>query len=133
MRLSEYKQAYYEFSGKASDVARQLAFAGIIIVWIFKVEGSSGPALPKGLLFPTILLCFSLACDLLHYIVGTITWGVFHRVHEKRNPDLSKDPELAASRSLNWPLNVLFYLKLTGVILAYIMLLKFFWNVWPLA
>ena len=38
MKLSDYRETYYEFSGKASDVTRQLAFAGIAIVWIFKIE-----------------------------------------------------------------------------------------------
>ena len=41
MKLSEYANVYAEFSGKASDVARQLAFAGLALVWLFRE--SNGP------------------------------------------------------------------------------------------
>lgn len=35
MTLSDYLASYYELSGKASDVSRQLAFAGIAVIWVF--------------------------------------------------------------------------------------------------
>jgi len=35
MKLKEYKADFYELSGKASEINRQIAFAGIAIIWIF--------------------------------------------------------------------------------------------------
>jgi len=32
MKLSEYKQDFYSFTGKLSDINRQIAFAGIAII-----------------------------------------------------------------------------------------------------
>lgn len=84
MKLSDYQKAYYEFSGKASDVARQLAFAGIALIWIFRVERPQAPRLPEQLLLPSALLVLALGADLLHYIVKTIIWGRFCRKEEKK-------------------------------------------------
>ena len=35
-KLSEYKNDYYYFTGKLSEINRQIAFAGIALIWIFK-------------------------------------------------------------------------------------------------
>lgn len=72
MKLSDYKKDYQEFSGKASDVARQLAFAGIVLIWIFRVEGPQAQRLPEQLLLPSALLVLALGADLLQYILSTI-------------------------------------------------------------
>jgi hypothetical protein len=128
-KLSEFKKDYQELSGKASDVARQLSFAGIAIIWIFRVNKDSGVTLNSELILPTILLCCSLACDLLQYIWGSIVWGSFHRYHEKRT-DSKYDPELTAPPILNWPSLAFFYLKLIGVILSYIFIIKYCWDIY---
>jgi hypothetical protein len=36
MKLQKARDTYYEYSGKLSDITRQLSFAGIAIVWIFR-------------------------------------------------------------------------------------------------
>jgi hypothetical protein len=36
VKLSEYADVYAELSGKASDAARQLAFAGLALKWLFR-------------------------------------------------------------------------------------------------
>lgn len=36
MKISDYKSVYEGFSSKLSDLNRQIAFAGIAIIWIFK-------------------------------------------------------------------------------------------------
>ena len=35
-KLSEFKEDYYHFTGKLSDINRQIAFAGIALIWVFK-------------------------------------------------------------------------------------------------
>ena len=47
MKLRNYRQTYYDYSGKASDIARQLSFAGIAIIWIFKIQKDTSIELPK--------------------------------------------------------------------------------------
>lgn len=128
MKLSEYRKTYYELSAKASDVARQLSFAGIAIIWIFKMDIKPIPIIPKPLLLPVVLFASALAADLLHYITATSIWGFFHWWKEKNKYE--SDPDLTASRFLNWPVLALFWLKLMLVIFAYVFVIKYIINCW---
>ncbi len=126
MKLEDYKQDYYWYSGKASDVARQLAFAGIALVWIFKSTSQSGVVLPKCLLWPMLFLGIGLAADLLQYITGTIVWGCFHHHHEQKEPDDPKhNPDLYAPIGLSIPISVFFVIKLCTVVIGYSLLIKY--------
>jgi hypothetical protein len=118
MKLSKYRETYYEFSGKASDVARQLAFAGIALVWIFRIDSRPAPSLPR-----------ELALDLLQYALAALIWGTFHRYHEKRLKDKRKDPELTAPPYFNWPAQICFLIKLVSVVIAYILIINYIWHV----
>lgn len=130
MKLSDYANVYDELSGKASDVARQLAFAGLALVWLFRESNGKGPSLPSPLLTPAALLVGALTADLLQYISATAIWGTFHRYHERRLNDRRKDPELDASPFLNWPANSLFALKLIFTGLAYVLILLYVSRLW---
>lgn len=128
MKLVDFKEAYQELSGKASDVARQLAFAGIAVVWIFKINDETCIKLPKGLLYPTLLFCFALACDLLQYYIAASIWGIFHRYHEKKALESGEESELYAPAWFNRPALTLFALKGIAVIISYIMLITYSYN-----
>ena len=128
VKLSEYKQDYYQISGLASSTSRQLAFAGIALIWIFKTGNSPPIALPKDLLFPSGFLIFGLACDLLQYLFATVIWGSFHRYHEKKKNAIEEDSTIGAPKYLNWPTNLLFYSKILSVLIAYYFLLKYVWT-----
>jgi len=128
MKLSGFKKDYQELSGKASDVARQLSFAGIAVIWIFKVSEGQSLKLPPDLILPTLLLCSALACDLMQYVSGAIIWGIFHRYYEIKTKHSQEDPDLTASPYLNWPAIAFFYLKLLGVILSYIFIISYCWK-----
>jgi hypothetical protein len=41
MKVEEYWKISNEFSGKASDISRQLAFAAIAVIWLFKIDTQS--------------------------------------------------------------------------------------------
>jgi hypothetical protein len=83
MKIEDYRQTFYEFSGKLSDIARQSSFAGIAIVWLFKKDANSLPALPKDLILPLILLVLTLSFDFLHYLVASLIWRHVYRSKEK--------------------------------------------------
>jgi hypothetical protein len=130
MKLSDYRETYYYFSGKASDVARNLAFAGIAVVWIFKTTNGSVPKIPSNLILPTGLLVLTLAFDLFQYIVATTIWGFFQWNEERKLQDINDDPELSSQPCYKWPQNFFFILKLISVSLAYVYLLLFIWRAW---
>jgi hypothetical protein len=102
-------------SGKASDSARSLAFAGVAIVWLFKNSGPDQP-IPTVLIAPLAVFALALALDLFHYAVSAALWGGFTRLKERAlRTDAKQDPELDAPFYLNWPGLVLFWTKLTAV------------------
>ena len=84
MKLSDCRETFYEFSGKLSDNARKLAFAGIAIVWIFKQGENSLYTIPDPLKAVMLMFVISLSLDLLHYIWQTIVWGRFYTYKENK-------------------------------------------------
>ncbi len=90
MTLRSIRDRYAFYTGKASDIVRQLAFAAIALIWIFR--GNTGTHLPRDLLVVAILIVVALVCDLVQYIVGSVLWGNFER---------SKEAELLAAGGLD--------------------------------
>ncbi len=111
MKLKDAREAYYEYSRKASEVSRSLAFAGIALIWIFKEDVAGSPRVPAGLVLPSILLASSLAFDLLQGVVASLLWGGFHRFKERQIKP-GEDPEFKAPRWINWPTLFCFWGKL---------------------
>jgi hypothetical protein len=83
LSIKDSRATYYEASGKLSDISRQLAFAGIAIIWIFKIEASERLAIPEGLLFSAIAIIIFFAFDFCQYLSTTLIWGYFTRKKEK--------------------------------------------------
>jgi hypothetical protein len=130
MQLSDYLETSEWYSGKLSDVARQLAFAGIAVVWVFKISNGTLLTVPKDLIPPLVLFVAGLGFDLLQYMAGAIVWGLFVWVKEKKHPDASQDPELERPSCLKLPISTFFVLKLIAVVCAYYLLIKYFWSIW---
>ena len=125
MNLSDYKESFYTFSASASSSARQLAMAGIAMLWVFKVSsGEANYTLPSQLFLPAVFLICALASDLLQYLIATVTWGMFHRYHEKKAAD-NDNPILKAPVYLSAPIYLFFYLKILFVLVAYSLMLRF--------
>ncbi len=129
MKLVQARDSYYWYTEKASDVARTLAFAGIALIWIFKVGDSGTPRIPHRLLPPTFFLAGSLILDLLQYVVASILWGGFHRFKEKTIP-AGEDPEFEAPAWMNWPAILFFYGKLILVALGFLLLIRYTLKTW---
>jgi hypothetical protein len=123
MTLEKYRETYYDLSAKASDIARQLSFAGIALIWVFRDGAPDPTSLPRVLLLPTTLLIAALACDLLQYIIGTAVWGAFARHQEKNGK--KPDSALLAPGYFNWPALFFFWSKLVNVLAAYFLILRF--------
>jgi hypothetical protein len=123
MLLKGYLETFYTYSGKASDVCRQLAFAAIAIIWIFKTDAGGKLTVPSNLVLPGILIVLSLALDLTQYCLGALIWYFFYRHHEKlRTPETQ---EIQHSEWLDRPLHTVFWLKVVCVLIAYSLILRF--------
>ena len=115
--LAEVRQGYYGFTGKASEGVRQLAFAGIAVIWVFKTGDGTDVKVPDPLLLPGLLLVAALFADLLQYVVAALLWGWFARRQERSG--VLPDDEISADRAINWPALTLYYLKIVLVLSAY--------------
>lgn len=127
VKLSKAHEAYSYSSNTASTIARQIAFAGIGVVWVFNLRAPHAAiAIPQPLRVVVLLLVVCLALDLLQYAYGSLVWAVFARILERRHanwPD--EDPQMDASPSLNWPSLTCFWGKLVVLVIAYIYLAAF--------
>lgn len=122
MKLKDARDNYYFYSGKTSDLVRQLGLAGIAVIWIFKYEVAGVPKIPEALSLPLILIVLGLAFDLLQYAVATSIWGIFQR--HKEVSGIVEDAEFLAPKQFNWPGIVLFVFKAVSIIAAYGYLLR---------
>jgi hypothetical protein len=127
MRLSAARECYYSHSGNASAAARQIAFAGIAVVWVFNQPQSGNPiGLPEQLVVVLLLLCATLAFDLLQYSLSTAIWGFYSRRKEKElRHKFHDDPSIEPPRQLNWPGIAMFWLKLCALLGAYAVLARY--------
>ncbi|WP_106832238.1 hypothetical protein [Parabacteroides pacaensis] len=123
MKLSEIRKAYEDLSGKLSDVNRQLAFAGIGIIWIFKISDSNSTSIPNELYTPLLALIISLSIDLLQYLIQTFTWYFYYLYKQKqgyREEEETNEPEYF--NCIPW-LFLLF--KVVALITAYIYMFEY--------
>jgi hypothetical protein len=117
MTLKDVRESYYTFSGKASDVLRQLGVAGMGVVWVFKVQANGVAAIPRPLLFPALLLVTGLFLDLLQYVLASAVWGSYARILERRST--RADAAISAPAWLNWPALACFWGKVLAILWAY--------------
>jgi hypothetical protein len=130
MKFSEYKKTFYEFSAKASDVARYCAFAGMGIVWVFR-EGQGTSRITTDLIPAAVMFTTGLGLDVLQYFVSAAVWHLFCIYHEKQLDDPSKqDPNLSHSPWLTAPGTCLFYVKMMFVGAGYWYVGKYLWIAW---
>jgi hypothetical protein len=117
MKLGEVRSAYEDLSAKASDIARQLGFAGIGLIWLFTSRSLSVVSVDQRLLKAALFIFLSLGFDLAQYLLGATTWFIYFRYKEREN--ISHDAQFEAPDQINWPTWTLFYLKLSMMVTAY--------------
>jgi hypothetical protein len=109
MKLRDARNAYEQFSGKASDLVRQLSLAGVGLIWVFRSGAGATDApllLAPELLRAAVFIFLALLFDLLQYLLGTAIWGIYHRYKERKGTQESS--EFLAPEQLNWPIWVCF-------------------------
>jgi hypothetical protein len=120
MDLADVQNTYEVASAKASDIARQLAFAGVAIVWLFSGTTSTDDQLrvTGRLLAAGFFLVIALALDLLHAVYRAAAWGIYGRVLERRG----RIRDVDAPAWINWPSIGLFSGKLAALVIAYVLI-----------
>lgn len=127
-KLSDYKTVYEEASSKVSDLTRQMALAGIAIIWIFRQPDLNGKIICSELVPPLIFFVASLSLDILQYIYKTIAWWIFFRINELKKKRKDIDPPIQANPVMNLPTWSFFFLKVVCLIIAYILIFIFLFD-----
>lgn len=119
-KLSDVQETKNAATGKASDVGRQLAFAGIAAVWILRNSESVRP-LDGGLLFALVFLAAALLADLLQYVHCSIVWRNFYnKEYEKHNSD---DANVDIPDSLSKSTYIFFWIKIPLLLIGFLFLI----------
>lgn len=130
MTLKEIREDYVRYSTNVSELSRNLAYAGIGIVWIFKQSNTNDELLstfmssiPSELKWPLILFIVVLILDLFQYVIQTTIWYPYYAKHkeihkEEKEDDVNlQEPEIHSA--IPWCFCVF---KLLFIIIAYFML-----------
>lgn len=125
MKLEDYKSTYEEFSGKLSDISRNLSFMGFGVVWILigGLENFRQGKIP--ILLEIVLggLVLALILDILHYVYQTIIWYYyFKKLEKKYGPTTKKDDFTAPDiyTQIGW---IFFWAKIIALFSSYMVLL----------
>lgn len=104
-------------TAKASDVFRQLAFAGFAVVWILRETSGqvSQDLAPAAAMFALTLLL-----DAMQYAIGSLIWIVFYNHHYEKT--LSDDAKVDIPGAINWPTYFCFWAKMVAIAIGWSLL-----------
>lgn len=127
MLLDKYKEDSKKYTEKASEIARQINFAGIGIIWIITSE--KGIIIKDSLfIYPLFIITLSLLFDFFQYFLGGIIWITFYNNKKKEglpiNQDITSKPW--RKRIIYSFYYIKFALTLAGYIFMAIALLTYF-------
>lgn len=121
--LKEFRDYHYNYSKQASTLSRQLAYAGIAVIWVFKTSADGQPSVPHALFWPGAFFIVALALDLLQCVTGSAIWSAFYNRHFKRLKN--DEAEVIAPRWLKYPIYGFYFSKIGAVLVGYMFLLGY--------
>lgn len=132
MKLSEFRNVADTYTGKASEIIRQLILAGIGVIWLFKKTVNGKDVLDKLLIPALIALCAAALCDLLQYVIAGRQWTKFfleeeRKVKEKRivDPKTDTDSDVRGPKQIGRYIEIFYYSKLLFMIVAYLVIVVY--------
>lgn len=127
MKLSDIEATKDTYTGKLSDFNRTLVFAGIAVLWVFKIQNGISVSLPEELLTPLLFFVLSLAFDLLQYLYLSIVWHILLRGKEKEKKDPDFEFDAPKNRVIIFGY-IFFYAKVASSLVAYSFVFFFIWK-----
>jgi hypothetical protein len=132
MELKGYKTEADYFTKAVSDLIRQLAFAGIAIIWIFKISANPNDKLivnqphliPNELLLPLFFLVMTLVFELLQFLIPAIIYTLYFREEEKKNNN-NTTVNVTAPIWYTYPGYTFWGLKIISLVTGYYFILTF--------
>lgn len=76
MEENEPRERYRFYSEKVSELSRQLGFAGLAVIWIFKVDWQGKASFTdQKLIWAGMVIIIALGLDLIQYLAGAVVWN----------------------------------------------------------
>jgi len=125
MTLDDLWSDVRELTGKLSDVARQAAYAGLAVIWIFKTGDATPYHLDRSLIAAGVLFALALSLDLAQYACNAaLRWFNARNEEKVRGVDYN-GKDITLPKRLNRIPYALFALKVTLVAAGYVVLLVY--------
>ena len=127
IELKELGEESNYYTEKLSDVNRKLAFAGIAIIWLFRIEQK----IDSHLILPLILLVLCLGADLMHYLYYSLFCIIsfkWHKLRNRRQDSKSENDKIYVSPLIKFIGMLIFYIKVACSIAAYILIFIYLWK-----
>ena len=123
MKLSELRDVYKKFTEKSSDSARQIAFSGIAIIWVFVKLGNGSVQMSCWLFYSLLLFALSIATDLFHYFYAGKVWHKEYIKFENRNYGDNRLVEVPSK--ITERIHCIYKLKLAFLAVGYLILIGY--------
>ncbi len=125
MTLDDLWADVRELTGKLSEVARQAAYAGLGLIWIFKTGDEATYYLDRSLIFAGALLALALAFDLAQYAATVVVRWRHASAEERAHGVDYQGKDITLPASLNRIPYALFALKVALVAAGYVVLIHY--------
>jgi hypothetical protein len=127
--LRSWLDEFYEDTGKLSEILRNLCFAGIGLIWIFKNSDNAEHLLPSLLVTPLRFIVLSLAADVMQYIWRAVNIYIHYKILDSKhiNKKISDEAIEDVIMPDYIPLGtwIFFIGKLVLIIIAYLQIYSF--------
>ncbi len=127
MKLEQFKKEAHEFQGLTSGLVRQLAFAGIALIWIFKLDKPKDHLIPNECYLPLLFFVLTLIFDFLQYFVPSIIWMRFFKYYEKINNG-NVEVDLKTKNIYTYPGYFFYYTKIISLGIGFYLVMSFLIN-----
>lgn len=131
IKVGDIRDAFFKASGTLSNINRQIAFAGIGIVWIF-VEVKTNIIIDKFLAKAIVGFIVSFILDISQYAYKSILFQIFLRYYEitakKKDQKNILEKTVEYHNGWNVPTWIFFAFKVIATIIGYKYILLFLIN-----
>jgi hypothetical protein len=125
MTLDDLWDDVRQLTGKLSEVARQAAYAGFAVIWIFRTGADTGYRLDRSLILAGALLALALGCDLAQYALTVLLRWRHARAEERSHGADYEGGDLTLPATINRGPYALFALKVALVAAGYAILIRY--------